>query len=319
MIRIDGFAIDVATDERLTYESEVTEFPVEKGAPVSDHIIAKRPVLELDCVVSDTPTGAVAEDPSRKGLDPSTNPSSDAFEFFRRLHGDRRAVVVECSFGKFDDMVMTSFPPVRNKESLKALKFTVTFKQIEFATNNRSTVSVSAIGGAGGAGKKKLGTLMGLLKDLQVTFVTSSKGDAKIRREKLRQGYRLVSTTTHEQRLASSKRLNQKRDSKFFGATIPDSPGFDVFAVFGSPGRVDHYFADQTETSDGYVTGHNKQDYFPYISHVTETSIRGRPVHWDYKTDSWVDDESNIITEKPPKGTDRWKNVTMARAPGPKP
>jgi hypothetical protein len=330
MIKVDGYPIDCSLNERLTYESDVTEFAVERGAPVSDHIIAKRPVFEFDGVVSDTPTGAVAEDPSRTGLAVSAMPSHDAFEFFTQLHRDRRTVSIECSFGKFEDMVLTSLSPTRDKESFKAFKFTANFRQIEFAQNNRTAVRLAAIGGAGGGFRKKLGTLMGRLKDLNVTAVISFKADASIRKEKLRQGYKLVSTTTHAQREATSKGLRNEeyaddlRRRKVVHAdtstsAAADMPGIDPFAVFGSPGRVDHYFADQTETSDGYVTGHNKQDYYSYVSHVATTTIHGRKVHWDYRTDSWVDDESNVIVEKPPKGEWRWKNVSLGRAPGPKP
>lgn len=320
-VRIDSYPIDCVTDERLAYESEVSKFPVEKGADIADHIRAKRPILELDGVVSDTPIGAIAEDSSRKGLTGDTLPSRDAFDFFIALHGDRRAIVVECSFGKFDDMVLTSLTPTRDKTTLKAFKFSAIFEQVEFVQNNRTTIRVAV---PNAAGRQNFGALIGKLKDLGVTFVTSHVADPQLRAGLIRMGNRLVSTTTTKQRLAASQKaggLNTSKTTATEEGQIAPSAGFDIYASsgFGPERKMDHFFADETETSDGYVTGHNKQDYFPYTSHVTSSSVQGKPVHWDYASGSWVDNESNTIVQKPPKGTDRWKNVTQVRAPGQKP
>jgi len=323
MTTIDGYPIDCVTDERLTYESEVTEFPIENGAPVADHIIAKRPVLELEGVVSDTPIGAIANDITRTSLSGSTLPSRDAFDRFVQLHDDRRKITVECSFGKFDDMVLTLLTPTRDKTTLKAFKFTATFRQIEIRQNNRTTIRVAV---PGASGLRNFGALLGQLKDMGVTFVTSRPADPQLRALKIRAGDRLISTTTHKQRLATSLKkggINSSGLQTTETGDVVKSNGWDLWekAGFGPEGKMDHYGLEpfETETSDGYVTGHNKQDYYPYTSHITSTSIQGRRVHWDYRSSSWVDDESNVIVKKPPKGEDRWKGVTVARAPGPKP
>jgi hypothetical protein len=311
-VQIDGYPLDCALEERLTYESEVTEFPVEKGADIADHIRAKRPVLEIDGVVSDTPIGKVANDPSRTNLSGAMLPSRDAFDRLVQLHGDRRTITVECSFGKFDDMVLMSLTPTRDVKTHKAFKFTATFRQIEFRQNNRTTIRVAV---PNASGKINFGALLGAVKGTGVTFVTSHT--IANRAGLLRQGFKLVSTTTHKQRLASSLKSTPAAGT-VNPETLQSQPaqGFDPFAAFGEPGKVDHYFADETEVSDGYVTGPNKQDYYPYVSHVTSTSVAGKRVHWNYATQSWVDDDSNKIVEHPPKGDDRWKNITFARAPG---
>ena len=302
MVKIAGYPIDCALNERLNYEAEATKFPVEKGADVSDHVRAQFPVFELDGLVSDTPIGALVSDPSRQTEAGKALPSRDSFDFLVGVYNAKQPVTVECSFGKFDNMVLVNLTPEKNKETTKAFKFTATFSQLEIKENNRTTIRTAV---PNASGKLNFGALQALLKGLTITFVTSSKADPVIRKEKLRQGYRLVATTTHDQRVTSSKRQNQS----------PDSPGFDPFAAFGTPGKVDHYFADQTETSDGYITG--KADYFPYVSHVSKVTLQGKSVRWDYRTSSWVDDDSNQIVERPPKGKDRWKNVTFTRVPGP--
>lgn len=153
MIRVDGYPVDCATEERLTYKATATKFPVEKGAAKTEHVIVELPVLEIDGVVSDTPIGAMAVDPSRVALNGQTLPSRDAFEFFTALHLAGGTVTVECGYGKFDDMVMTSLAPSRERTSAKAFKFSVTFEQIDIRETRR--VTVAAVPNA--TGRKNLG------------------------------------------------------------------------------------------------------------------------------------------------------------------
>lgn len=142
MIKVNGYPIDVALSEDLKYESEVTKSPVEQGADVADHVIARLPVLTFEGVVSDTPTGRVANDESRLQLGGAT-PSQDAFERFKAIHTAKQPVTVECSFGKFDHMVMTSLNPKKDAASAKSFQFTATFEDVRIVENRRTTVRVA--------------------------------------------------------------------------------------------------------------------------------------------------------------------------------
>lgn len=131
------YPIDVAEEERLSYEADVTSSAIEKGADTTDNVRPKLPVLDVDCTISDTPVGKVALDPSRQGV------SSAAADGFRRLveiYMTAEPLTVECSFGRFEDMVLEKFSPVRNKGTGKALKFTATFRNIKIVQNERTTV-----------------------------------------------------------------------------------------------------------------------------------------------------------------------------------
>jgi hypothetical protein len=142
MILIDDYAIDLALDENLTYESEVTENPVEQGADVTDHVRAKQPVLTFEGVVSDTPIGRVSTHESRLAIGTAT-PSQDAFQRLVAIHEAREPVVVTCSFGRFDAMVLTSLSPSKNAASQRSLQFSATFRRIQIVENTRTTVRVA--------------------------------------------------------------------------------------------------------------------------------------------------------------------------------
>lgn len=159
MIRINGYPIDCATEERLSYKATATKFPVEKGAALTDHIIVELPVLELDCLVSDTPTGEIAADATRTSLGGDVLPSRDAYDFLTGLHQAQGKsgggpVTVECTYGKFANMAITALSPTRDVRSLKAFRFSVTFEQIEIAETNRVSIKTAT---PGSGTKKKLG------------------------------------------------------------------------------------------------------------------------------------------------------------------
>lgn len=140
MITINGYPIDVAETESLDYEADVTSFPIEKGADTTDSVRPKLPVLTVDCLVSDTPIGRVANDPSRQGV---SSPAGDAFRRLVEMYMSAEPLTVECSFGTFDEMCLEKFSPTRNRQTGKALKFTATFRKLKIVENTRTTVRVA--------------------------------------------------------------------------------------------------------------------------------------------------------------------------------
>lgn len=61
MALIDGIYVTALT-ENIPYEIEVTENPVEKGIPLTDHTERKSLELNLDCLIVDRENGMKAED-----------------------------------------------------------------------------------------------------------------------------------------------------------------------------------------------------------------------------------------------------------------
>ena len=150
-VLIDGYPIDVTTGETHTFPLEVTSYPVEKGADIADHVRAKPIKVSLDCIVSDTPIGAVASHATRKD---GSIPSGTIYQKLLKLRQDGTPVVVSTSLDVFEDMVLSDLSVPRESGEPHQLHFKAEFTQIIFVTNNRTTVRVAT---PSGEGSKNLG------------------------------------------------------------------------------------------------------------------------------------------------------------------
>ena len=143
MTHIDGYEIDIAETESHVFESDVTEHPVETGSVVTDHVRNKPAIISFQGVVSNTPIGELAV---RRGMTDETSgirPGDDAYARLIAIREARQPVTIETSRGVFADMVMQSLSEPRDPTTGDAFVFQVTFKQIRFVTNNRTTVPVA--------------------------------------------------------------------------------------------------------------------------------------------------------------------------------
>ena len=144
-IQIGDYVIDAAINEDHSFDSDVTDHPVETGADITDNIRAKPVQVTLDCVVSDTPIGAVAS--LRGNTDdngqPLYKPSSDAYATMIAIRDARLPVTIVTSLATFENMALVSLSVPRNAQNGDALRFKATFKQIKFITNDRTTVRVA--------------------------------------------------------------------------------------------------------------------------------------------------------------------------------
>jgi hypothetical protein len=166
MIKIAGYPMDLALSEEFTFPGEMTSRPVELGPDVSDHIRDLPEEITLECIVSDTPIGDIARDPTRAGTDFSLReldpdelrplPSIDALAKLRELKALRRPVPVETSLGTFTDMAILNIKVSRDANKSNGLFFTVDLAKFNFVVNRRTKVRVKTpMAGAGGKAKAK--------------------------------------------------------------------------------------------------------------------------------------------------------------------
>lgn len=145
LIRIDGYAMDLAISESFLFPGEVTKFPAEAGPDTSDHIRDLPPEIELECIVSDIPSGEVAGDASRQ-TDPVTGdsplPSEDALQKLLDMKARRRPVTIETSLGTFTSMACEEIEVTRDKDRNNALFFKAKFCKFVTITNRRERVRV---------------------------------------------------------------------------------------------------------------------------------------------------------------------------------
>ena len=166
MIKIDGYLIDVAEDEEVTLEAEVTTYPVEQGTDVADHVVAHPLTITVTGLVSDTPLGEAKVARSQftlVGGEAFALPQDEARARLKAIYEAREPVTVELTRGKFENMVLQQFSERRDGQTGDALRFTATFVQVRIVTNLRATVRVAV---ARAAKKRDLGHLTPHEKEL---------------------------------------------------------------------------------------------------------------------------------------------------------
>src|SRR5438045_7411266 len=104
MIKINGYAIDAALSEDHDREAEVTEFPVEQGGNVTDHVRIKPIVVQIKGCVSNTPIGDVA----RLRTNASLEPAEEAMAFLVATFEAAKEIRIETSIKTYDNMIMES-------------------------------------------------------------------------------------------------------------------------------------------------------------------------------------------------------------------
>lgn len=171
MVTINGYPIDVVETETHNLKSTVTKHPVEEGVDVSDHVRAEPRELTLGTgVVSDTPIGLVATDPSRTGVADGAKISQDAYSRLEAIWTAREPVSIVTSLKKYDNMILDDLSIPREHKDAGALVFTAHFIEVRIVQNKRVTV---AIRNARGLGSK--------VPNAQVTLATVNKAKWNLR------------------------------------------------------------------------------------------------------------------------------------------
>lgn len=156
---IGGFTIDAAVREIHSYDCEVSQYPVEDGSVISDHV-RKLPIgLSLDGIVTDTPIGEAME--KVRGSIGSfqgegfTQWSDEAHEHFKLLRAKGEPFTVTTALQTYYNMVIEKYTPDRSPGDGFSLRFNMVLKFIGIVTNERTVVAVAS---PNLAKKQKLGT-----------------------------------------------------------------------------------------------------------------------------------------------------------------
>jgi hypothetical protein len=147
VIRIGGYLIDAAISEEESLDADVTEYPVESGAVITDHVRNRPRKLDLEFVVSDTPIGAAA---GARAAD--VVPSSEARQTLEALRATRQPFSVVTSVRTYDNMVFTSLSFPRDGDTGDALRGKASLQQIEIVQVRRVSVKLSRRAARGAAG-----------------------------------------------------------------------------------------------------------------------------------------------------------------------
>lgn len=293
MITVDGYPMDATITQAPTFESEITDHPVESGSDVSDNIRPKPVSLEVECIVSDTPIGAISSDPTRNTASGDPRPSKDAYDRLYAIWNMKKLVTVVCAFGTFINMALEKFAPKRDDKTGNSLQYSGTFRQIRFVVVNRTTVR-QAIPTGGAA--KDLGNLASLTQQLNATIAPIYV----IQRKPT--DYTILSKTFGQplwrQQQVNSNGAGLIHDYYDVKGTATKPDGW----LTGTPGQVDPYAYHPGGADTTATTGHSSTDLKP--------TINGTPVHYDYSDRTWRrDGDDKTLTHVPPD-ENQWSYVS---------
>lgn len=129
--RIGTIELDALVQETQSFQQQATQFPVEEGVDIADHIRNEPEEITIEGVVSNFPIRVVENIDQALTQSAFANRANIAYEKLLDIR-DRKAIVdVQSALRLFQNMVMTSLTIPRSNRTGDALKFSASFRQIE--------------------------------------------------------------------------------------------------------------------------------------------------------------------------------------------
>lgn len=125
--------IDVAVTEDYSFESEVTQFPIETGAAVSDFIRNKPDRFSIQGFVTNSPVQILGGSIGDLVRGTVNNSVELTFEQLERLHRNREPVVIVAGLKTYENMAIERLTIPRSRETGDAISFTIEAVQISKA------------------------------------------------------------------------------------------------------------------------------------------------------------------------------------------
>lgn len=185
--------IDCTVSETHERESPPTEFEIEDGSTISDHIILKPIRLEITGMISDTPisiinaiattlvsavtppigiVGAAAGIALSKVLSDSASPSVAAFNQLLQLQESKTAVSVLTTLKLYDNMFISKVTIPRDANTGKVLMFTVSLVQLLLVSPQTVNITIfknsDLSAGQSNVGSQGLGLINGFTPGLNL-------------------------------------------------------------------------------------------------------------------------------------------------------
>jgi hypothetical protein len=141
----DGSVIwfDCAEEVDHNFPTTVTEFPIEDGASVSDHMVNGNAVFSVTGVFSDARLRK--PDPQGRATLPDQPTQAETYKALQKLRADRKSFSLLTPLDTYTNIVLKDLGMPRNKGD--ALSVKMEFVQIRRATSGTTTVTL--IGGGG--------------------------------------------------------------------------------------------------------------------------------------------------------------------------
>ena len=137
-IKSDSFSLvfDLQLSESHSFDSEVTNHPVENGSPISDHIENKLRSGSSSFLISNY---------SLKLGELETNSVQDVYDLFKQLWKAKELVTLVTDLEVYEDVAITKVSTSRNQGVGEAGTFEVSFTEFRIVRLTRVSVDASIV------------------------------------------------------------------------------------------------------------------------------------------------------------------------------
>jgi len=162
---IGGFEIDAFLSESYKFANQVTEFPVEDGSNVNDHVTSEAVEISIQAFIGKAQFEVWEGDLPETMEDlPTDDPKArikQAYYELLSLKDDKQPLTVVLGLDTFENMVITSFEIDRDVSTGADLPFSMSFKQVRIISSETTTVNASNASAKSSGGSQTGGTADG--------------------------------------------------------------------------------------------------------------------------------------------------------------
>ena len=137
---IGGIELDATLSAEHSRSAQVTQYPVERGAPVADHIQADPDSLRLEGLITNARIGLAGDEQSQVDF------AGDAFDLLEEIHRAGEPVTIVSDLLIYPLMAITALNYPRDTQTRDALRFTLTATQVRLAESRTVGIPASAVG-----------------------------------------------------------------------------------------------------------------------------------------------------------------------------
>lgn len=171
----DSLTVDVLLERETKFDTDVSEYPVEDGFPVSDHVTRKPMTLSMTCVFTPTPVGGWG----------NSGRMAEVARQLQEIYKKGDPITVTIPDAIYPNMIMTHAPLPRNVTNGVCYRLQLDFMQVRIVKQKTADVSegdssaeVSGMAGesekdVGAASQEEIGTGM-VVRDGQNVITTNT-------------------------------------------------------------------------------------------------------------------------------------------------
>lgn len=142
--KIGVLQLDATLAENHSFKAEITSFPVENGADITDHIRNAPIEITVEGMVTNSPIRVFAGEPNNFSDQPFGNRVTLALEELLRIREERELVELVTGLQVYENMGMRSLDIPRSASQGQVLQFSAVFREVALVGVETVTVNNAA-------------------------------------------------------------------------------------------------------------------------------------------------------------------------------